>query len=222
MAGAPHQTTATDEAPLRFRDRLTQSRLYQSGGFLLVTGLIGGETLAALCAESDAARVGGSRAQVPQSDGTEGRGGSPARAYRSASGGELHWQLYGSQPMAETLARLCGVTLSPSGAGTYSYYEDPGDFLALHRDVVDCDVAVITCLQHRTAENSSGGLLVYPQYVNRSLSEVRAAGRATATPLRVGRGETVVLLGGFVPHEVTPLSADEQRVVAIMCYRIQE
>jgi hypothetical protein len=36
----------------------------------------------------------------------------------------------------------CGVTVEPTGAGTFSYYEQADDFLALHRDVDSCDVTL--------------------------------------------------------------------------------
>ncbi len=94
------------------------------------------ETLQDLRAEAERVRIGrGNECWSPDSDGTEGRGGFPARAYRSGPGGDLHWGLHGCQQMAETLAGVCGLDVSASGSGTYSYYEQPGDFLAVHRDV---------------------------------------------------------------------------------------
>ena len=210
-----------DESPADDRQRLFESRLYKSGGFLVVTGLIAGEALTALAAEAAAARSAGARSFVLQSDAAEDRGGSPARAYRSAPGGSLHWQLHGSLQMVETLGRLCRLTLGPTGGGTFSYYEQQGDFLALHRDVFECDVALITCLTHTARDGQSGGLLVYPHAMLNPLSKVRANADARGMLLRVAPGETIILLGGMVPHEVVPLSAGEERIVAIMCYRIE-
>jgi len=50
---------------------------------------------------------------------------------------------------------------------------------------------------------------------------VRAAGACAATPVPLDPGQTVALLGGIVPHEVTPMAADQERIVAVMCYRMK-
>ena len=89
---------------------ILQSRLFAKGGYLVVTGLFDEETLQALQAEADMERARGVRGYVLDSDGTEGRGGAPGRAYRLVAGGDLHWRLHGCPQMAETLGRLCGVT----------------------------------------------------------------------------------------------------------------
>jgi hypothetical protein len=212
-------------SPLRTRDLdiprwLLGSRLYANGGYLLAPGLLGPETLDGLRAEADIARPRGSRGVVAQSDGTEYRGGSPARAYRSAPGEGLHWALHASSRMVDALSRWCGVAAEPTGAGTYSYYEQAGDFLALHRDVVNCDMALITCLTLRDGDGASGGLLVYPNHMHDPISTVRAAGRSAGVAVPMVQGDTVALLGGIVAHEVTPASPSQERIVAIMCYRL--
>jgi hypothetical protein len=123
--------------------------------------------------------------------------------------------------MAETLGRLCGITVSATGGGTYIYYEEPGDFLAVHRDVVDCDLAVITSLTDSRVDGSAGELVVYPEFIREPLSKVRTAGRTSGTLVPLGRGQTIILLGGIVPHEVAPMCAGQERIVAINCYRAQ-
>ena len=35
------------------------------------------------------------------------------------------------------------------------------------------------------------------------------------------RGQTIILLGGIMPHEVAPTCAGQERIVAINCYRVQ-
>jgi hypothetical protein len=121
--------------------------------------------------------------------------------------------------MAETLAAVCGVAVSASGGGTYSYYEQAGDFLAIHRDVLACDIAVITSLTPCTMDCPAGELIVYPHSIREPLSTVRAAGRSAGTPVPLDRGHTIILLGGIVPHEVAPTSPGQERIVAINCYR---
>jgi hypothetical protein len=122
--------------------------------------------------------------------------------------------------MLEALGGLCGIAVTTVGAGTYSYYERPGDFLALHRDVLTCDVAVITCLANTGLENAS--LMVYPNSLHKPLSQVRAEGRSSGTPVPLAPGDTAIALGGVLPHEVTPMQGAGERLVSIMCYRIPE
>jgi hypothetical protein len=198
---------------------ILQSPLFAAGGYLVVRGLFDEETLQALREEADIVRIEAERMLVADSDGTEGRGGFPARAYRSGGGGDLHWGLHGCQQMAETLRRVCGIAVSATGCGTYSYYEQTGDFLAVHRDVIQCDIAVITSLTNCMVDCASGELVVYPEFIREPLSIVRAAGRTAGTSVPLDRGHTIILLGGIVPHEVAPTCPGQERIVAINCYR---
>jgi hypothetical protein len=195
------------------------SRLFAAGGYLVVRGLFDEETLQGLQEEAERVRVEAERMLVAESDGAEGRGGYPARAHRSGAGLELHWGLHGCQQMAETLARVCGLGVSATGSGVYSYYEQTGDFLGLHRDVLQCDIAVITALTRCAVNCPAGELVVYPDLIREPLSVVRAAGRSAGISLPLDRGQTVILLGGLVPHEVAPTSPGQERIVAINCYR---
>jgi hypothetical protein len=201
-------------------EEILQSRLFVNGAYLVLPGWISKDALEGLLAEANAARPTALRCSVANSDGTEGRGGSPGRAFRSGPGREFHRRLHASSQITEALGRFCGAPVAPTGGGTYSYYERAGDFLALHRDVVKCDIAVITCLARSDPDRSLGGLLVYPRHIGEPLSKVRAAGRQSAIPVPLGRGDTAVLLGGILPHEVTPLSMGQERIVSINCYRI--
>ena len=195
------------------------SRLFAAGGYLVVRGLFDEETLQGLQEEAERARVEAERMLVAESDGAEGRGGYPARAHRSGAGLELHWGLHGCQQMAETLARVCGLGVSATGSGVYSYYEQTGDFIGLHRDVLQCDIAVITALTRCAEDCPAGELVVYPDFIREPLSVVRAAGRSAGISLPLDRGHTLILLGGLVPHEVAPTSPGQERIVAINCYR---
>ena len=202
-------------------NEILQSRLLAAGGYLVVCGLFDEETLQGMRAEADVVRTEAGRMLVADSDGTEGRGGYPARSYRSGPGRGLHWGLHGCQQMAETLGRLCGFAVSATGGGTYSYYEQTGDFLAVHRDVLQCDIAVITSLTNCAADCSTGELVVYPEFIREPLSTVRSAGRASGTFVPLDRGQTIILLGGIVPHEVAPTCGGQERIVAINCYCAQ-
>jgi hypothetical protein len=214
-------STAVQDWHFNPPQEVLESRLFAAGGYLVVSGLFDEETLDRMLAEADAARPEALRGFVADSDRTEGRGGSPARSYRSGPGRDLHWALHGCQQMAEALGRLCGVTVSATGGGTYSYYERTGDFLAVHRDVLQCDIAVITSLTPGLFDGSTGELAIYPEFIREPLSTVRSAGRASATVVPLDRGQTIILLGGIVPHEVAPTCPGQERIVAINCYRIQ-
>ncbi len=197
-----------------------QSRLFAADGYLVVRGLFDEETLRDLRAEADRVRVDAERMLVAESDGAEGRGGFPARAHRSGGGGDLHWGLHGCPEMTEALAAICGLRVAPAGSGTYSYYEETGDFLAVHRDVLQCDIAVITSLTARAMDRAAGELIVYPGLMREPLSAVRAAGRNAGVPVPLERGHTAILLGGIVPHEVAPACPGQERIVSINCYHV--
>lgn len=221
MAAAYDSTGAVTDWHFDPPTEVLTSQIFAAGGYFVVSGLFDEATLQGLRAEAERSRPDSVRQSVTDSDGTEGRGGSPARAYRSGQGRDLHWGLHGSPEMAAALARLCGATVSATGSGTYAYYEEPGDFLALHRDILQCDIAVITCLTPRPRSDATGELMVYPGFIREPLSTVRAAGRQCGTVVALERGHTVVLLGGLVPHEVTPTCSGQGRIVAINCYRIE-
>jgi hypothetical protein len=198
---------------------IVASPLYAAGGFGVIPGLFDEGVLAELLTEALTAKPTGQRNVLEVSDETEGRGGSPARAFTFAQGGALQWRLFSAPALIASLSQRCGLAATPTGAGTYTYYE-PGDFLALHRDIVTCDLAIITCLSETGAAPGSGGLWVYPQHATEPLSTARAAGRAVAVPVPLGSGDTAVLLGGIVPHEVSPMRPGQERIVSVMCYRI--
>jgi hypothetical protein len=214
-----HSSSAVGEWNFDVPKGLSESPLLRSGGYRVISRLIEEPTLSGLLAEAEAVRPSGGRSIVKESGGAEGRGGKPAHALRSRPGRDLHWRDHGCSDMVAALGRICGVEVAPGGGGTYSYYENPGDFLALHRDVIKCDVAVITCLSLRVPDISAGGLHVYPEYIQEPLSRVRAAGRDGGRAAPLAQGETIVLFGGILPHEVIPMAEGQERIVSVMCYR---
>jgi hypothetical protein len=210
-----------DDSDFPTLERVRRSPLATNGGYIVLPGWMSKYRLKILAAEANALRATGKRYLVVNSDGTEGRGGSPARAFRSAGGGDIHWRIHSSSRVTDALGRLCNTPVEPTGAGIYTYYEQAGDFLGLHRDEVECDIAVITSLTRNDMGGSAGGLHVYPRHIGQPLSKVRAAGRLWGVPVPLGHGDTAVLLGGILPHEVTPLLKGQKRIVAINCYRIR-
>src|SRR5262249_3511959 len=110
--------------------------------------------------------------------------------------------------------------LRPTGSlGTYSYYVRAGDFLDIHRDIVECDVAVISCLSDGQAGDGEGGrLCLYPDRLFEALSSIRATPELGAVKLRLDPGQTVVLYGGVLPHTLLRVAEGQTRIVSVLCY----
>lgn len=201
---------------------IRNSILMQAGGCGIYDHLPGGETCARLLAESRVCLRGAFVSAVPISDGEEVRGGSPARRFISATGGDEQNSFYRDPKTARFLARICNAPVRPTGAGaTYTYYARPGDHLALHRDIDTCDVAVITCLLDRHGSGSRGGLTrYYPTRQHEPLSRIRAKPDEGAVSVRLPVASTMVMLGGLVPHLIEPIAPGELRIVSILCFRV--
>ena len=189
--------------------------LLERGGVAVVHGLLD-EGLQAQLLEEAMKRLAEAEKFVTEGRNLEWRGGNPARNYRATAAGLEQAQIFCSEPMLHALSDICGFALQSSGTGTYTYYHSPGDFLALHRDIVKCEVATITCLEDDGPE-VRGGLRAYPEYAGRPLLEIYQD-RPQGLELPTRRGDTVVLAGGVVPHEVTPMVAGQRRTVALACY----
>jgi hypothetical protein len=210
----------SDHAESEIEAEIAASELYAGGGYAVIPSLFTEMEMAELRVEALAARPKGKRNVFTEFVLCEGRGGSPQRAFLSAPGGHAQWRLFSAPAMMASIERITGLTVKPTGGGSYTYYERAGDLLALHRDIETCDLAVITCIEENTATCGGGRLLVYPQYITESLSTVRAAGAAVATTMWLRCGGTMMLLGGMVPHEVTPMGPGENRIVSVMCFRV--
>jgi len=72
----------------------------------------------------------------------------------------------------------------------------------------------------RDTGGAGGDLVVYPGAAGRRLAEVRADPERGARRVSLEPGDSVVLLGGIVPHLVTPLGEGHVRVVAPLCYHL--
>jgi len=158
-----------------------------------------------------------------QPDGEEHRGGAPDRWLESAVGGPELATLYASAVLARLLLDVTDLRWLPSGGqGTFSYYRRPGHYLGLHRDVDECDLAVIVCVSDEYASDpgTAGTLCVYPQRTREPLSAIRATPKDGALHIRVRPGEAAILLGGIVPHRVIGVGNAHERVVAPLCFGV--
>lgn len=131
--------------------------------------------------------------------------------------------LYHASWMTDFLRAVCGADAQPTGGlGTYSYYERQGDYLELHRDVVTCDVSVITCLHDVPEPTGSGGALcLYPDRTQEPISAIRATPDQGAHLIRLMPSQTLVMLGGVVPHALLPVTSSQLRIVSVLCYRLE-
>lgn len=197
----------------------------REGGFRVLDGLIDRPIRKQLLAEAVSRLPLAVACDVADSDAEEGRGGRPARAFLNTTGGELQDALYRAPELLAVLRRMTCASLAPTGdLGTYSFYVRPGDFLALHRDIVTCDLAVITCLQDAGAPpgNDGGKLSLYPGRLHEPLSNIRRTPNQGALRLRLAVGQTIVMFGGIIPHALLPVVAGQARVVSVLCYRVED
>lgn len=209
-------TDADDGPPLA--PALLDSELMRRGGCVFIDDMLPAHLLAGLCAEAAACKAEARRTVWADSQKNEDwRGGDPARAYAGATGGSTQTSIFASPDLARYLSDICGLRLRIAGVGSFSYY-DPGDFLALHRDILVCDITLLTCLRDTASGTSDrSGLRIYPAYAHRPLTQLRAETAPAHIDLHLDCGQTAVLLGGIVPHEVLPMAAHQHRTVSVVC-----
>jgi hypothetical protein len=201
--------------------RVVNSALLRAGGFQIYDGVPEASFCQLLLDEAVGHSASAHESLVAHSDGEEVRGGSPARRFLSVPGGEVQRALYWAPWVGRLLRTLTGMTIEPSGGrGTYTYYARPGDFLALHRDVDTCEIAMITCLADTVDSGQAGGLLtLYPTRLFEPLSSIRSAPHRGAVTVRLSPGQTIVMCGGLVPHCIGPVAAGQVRIVSVLCYQ---
>jgi hypothetical protein len=222
------QTSKPQPRAAQIPEIIQRSPLYQRGGFVLIDKLLEPSKLAQLQRESLVLNSQARENMVPYTDENAleinfGRGGSPARKFSSAQGGAVQDAFYHSSTLKTMLETLSQTQIEPTGArGTYSYYARTADFLALHRDIVQCDLTLITCLFDHTkgSTDSLGGVLrLYPSHNLKPLSSINP--HSSSIDLRLQVGQSVALLGGIVPHEVLPTRLGQIRIVSVLCFEIQ-
>jgi len=213
----PFGSTAIPEIPPAILD----SPLMRRGGFDIFSGIVDESIKNSLLAEAVEQQTVITESLVTDSDTEEIRGGSPRRKFLSSAGGEFQRAFYQSEWLINFLRDLTTPFLRPTGLyGTFSYYSRTSDFLEIHRDIVACDVAVITCLENRFGEDKTGGkLCLYPSRTRELLSDIRATPEEGAYEVLLEEGLTIVIYGGIVPHALLPVNQDQTRVVSVLCYQ---
>ena len=200
---------------------IRESNLMKRGGFDAFEGLVGADMRSGMLSEAITRLPYATDCEVRTSDHEEVRGGTPRRRFRNATGGPFQEAFANAPWVLDFLRGLTTRTLIPTGeVGTYSYYLNSGDYLDIHRDIVTCDVAVITCLNDHVLDDGDGGrLCLYPDRILEPLSSIRATPDQGTVRVRVGPGQTIVLYGGIVPHALLPVSEGQARIVSLLCYR---
>ncbi len=209
--------------PTSFLEQLPQrvlsSALLQKGGFEVLEGLVDASLQAQLLTEAFSHYSLALPNVVTESDNEDFRGGKPSRRFFSAPGGAVQDTFYHAPQVLHFLHHLTGVRLTPTGQhGTYSYYVSPGDHLALHRDIETCDLTVITCLHSRFSQGQGGILYLYPNHLFEPLSTLRGNPQAGALGINLQPGQSLVFFGGIVPHYLSCIAPEQERIVSVLCY----
>lgn len=217
-----HQARATIFNPQPLPRAIRDCLLMQAGGCAIFDHIPSAEMCTRLLAESSRCLHGAVASAITTSDSEELRGGNPARRFISAGGGSEQAAFYHHPATARFLAEICNAPVRPTGqSGTYTYYARPGDHLALHRDIVTCDITLVTCLLDRHHNGSTGGLTrFYPGRQHEPLSCIRATPSDGAMSIRLPVGSSMVIFGGLVPHLIDPLACGELRIVSILCFSV--
>jgi hypothetical protein len=196
---------------------LLDSVLMQRGGCVFIDNLLPPHLLTALCAEANERQDEARHTVWAGSHLTDWRGGDPARSYAGATGGPTQTSIFASPDLSSYLSDVCGLRLKFAGVGSFSYYA-PGDFLALHRDILTCDITLLMCLRDTAAGTPDRqGLRIYPAHARVPLTQLRSEDAPAHIDVHLERGQTAVLLGGIVPHEVLPMAAHQHRTVSVVC-----
>lgn len=189
-----------------------------NGGFAVYEGLVSEE----IYSEGMTAFSAASDQESREPDHEEIRGGTPQRKLLSSGGGIVQDAFYRTRWLSEFLSNECQLHIHPSGTrGSYSYYARPGDFLGIHRDIETCDIALISVLHDNSSPDEQGGtLIMYPDRLQEPLSYIRNNPSTGAVGLKLMPGQTIVLLGGIVPHQILPVTQEQIRIISILCFQV--
>ncbi|PTX54523.1 hypothetical protein C8N43_3338 [Litoreibacter ponti] len=195
------------------------SPLIQAGGALVIPDLLSGGWFKALRREGLANRANATEQKKDHSDPGDWRTGDPARYLASAEAGPILDQIYADRGLISKLSGLAGGRLQPTGTrGSFSYYDRPGHFLGLHRDIKTCDVTLITCLERTEGTKPSGALRLYSKFFRAPLERVDRRGPHRDVNMKAG--QSVLLLGGCIPHEVLPAAQGYRRAISVLCFEM--
>lgn len=200
--------------------RLRRSVLLRAGGYGICRGLIDPDWIEAM--RQEALRGVQRHDQLESGNDPEAvRGGTPARSLISVEGGPVQDALIAHPALMAYVSDLVGLPVRPCGQrASYTIYAGPQAHLDIHRDIVGCDLALITCLQDDRPDAAGGALDVWLDDLATPLPQLRAAPEHGRQRLALAPGETLLLHGGLVPHRVPPAGQDRLRVVSLACLEV--
>ena len=128
--------------------------------------------------------------------------------------------MYNASWLTAFISEQVGRPVVPSSnCGTYSYYVEPGDYLDLHVDVLQCDVTLITVLHDDSDPcDPAGGVMIYGDRIGTPLDSIDIELTPGTSVVKARPGQSVMLLGGLVPHRVLPIRSG-RRVISPLCFR---
>jgi len=206
---------------LQIPDEVLRSPLVTEGsGLAVYEDLLDPDLMWALQTESMSAYWAATPEEQWIDDLGEGRGAHPRMRFMKASGGPAQTTFYQSDWLSAFLSRESGMEVVPAGSsGGYSYYTREGDFLGLHLDVDYCDMVLLTVLNDNSeADDPSGALVVYRDHIGGPLAPIRQDLESGATYLKLRSGQSIVMLGGILPHRVAPVRREQSRVLSVLCF----
>ncbi|MBO4257167.1 hypothetical protein [Streptomyces griseorubiginosus] len=193
----------------------------EHSGYAVYEGLIDSVAFGKLAVEARDQFWEASEQFLRTGKGGDGRGGHPPRRMVHSGGGPTQKKIYQSASMRHFLEDLCRVQVCPTGQrGSFNYYTRAGDFIGLHLDVLQCDLVVVTVLQDFSDPHSAAGAFrLFPNHLGVPLREIGSECDRAAVTLKLMPGQSLVMFGGLVPHQVLPVQAGQARVISALCYR---
>ena len=138
-----------------------------------------------------------------------------------ARGGEAQYGLFHCSTLLDRLSAEVGLAVKPSGShGIYAYYICGGDFIGVHRDTHPLDVELITCLFDTHPEYEAGSLGIYAGRTTESCASISKNIRRGQELVKLLPGQSLLLLGGVLPHRVLPVLPDQLRIVSSLSFSI--
>jgi hypothetical protein len=140
-----------------------------------------------------------------------------------ARGGAPQCVLYHDPEMHSFLSVETGLSLAPSGShGIYAYYVRNNDFIGLHRDTSPFDVELITSLYDTHPDNEQGSLAIYPTRTTESCESISKTSKKGKEIIKLKPGQSMLILGGVIPHRVVPVFADQIRIVSSLSFSVKD
>ena len=63
---------------------------------------------------------------------------------------------------------------------------------------------------------------LWPERAEEPLSAIRADPGRGAVLRRLGPGQTLLLMGGMVPHALLPVRSGQLRFISVLCFRVSD